>query len=79
MLVLSLSLGSAHSTVSTQRHDPRFGAAYLRYRGTVRGALAQLGVPEAERDDLAQEVFVVLLRQLGRLAADEAEAGGLRA
>jgi len=61
------------------RHDPRFGAAYVRYRRTVRGALAQLGVPEAERDDLAQEVFVVLLRQLPRLGDDDGDAGGLGA
>lgn len=77
MLDLVLS-GSASSSAPSRRHDPRFGDAYRRYRGTVRGALAQLGVAEADRDDLAQEVFVVLLRQLGHLA-DDGSATGLRA
>lgn len=79
MLDLVLRAPPPASTASFRRHDPRFGAAYARYRGTVRGALAQLGVPDADRDDLAQEVFVVLLRHLGRLADDDGEAGGLRA
>jgi RNA polymerase sigma factor (sigma-70 family) len=76
MLDLALS-SSVPPSVRTRRQDPYFADAYLRYRGVVRSALAQLGVPEADRDDLAQEVFVVLLRQLAE-RGEVADPSGLR-
>lgn len=76
MLALALS-PLVSSPARSQGHDPRFSAAYSRYAAVVRGALAQVGVPEADRDDLAQEVFVLLLRQLPQ-HAEGFESGGLR-
>ncbi len=51
--------------------EPRFSAQYRRYHHFVGHALRRVGVPEADVDDLSQEVFVVLLRNMRELTETE--------
>jgi RNA polymerase sigma-70 factor (ECF subfamily) len=55
------------------RSDSDFADLYRRYRRYVDRSLRRIGVPEADVDDLAQEVFCIVLRR----AADLNERGRL--
>jgi RNA polymerase sigma-70 factor (ECF subfamily) len=59
--------------------SPLFAAdSFHRWRALVARALARRGVPAADRDDLVQEVFLVLHRRGVALADDRATAAWLR-
>ncbi len=47
--------------------NPQFSAQYRRYHHFVGHALRRVGVADADVDDLSQEVFMVLLRNLREL------------
>lgn len=72
MLVASFALTpiGVHPSMQTSS-EPRFSAQYKRYHHFVGHALRRVGVPEADVDDLSQEVFVVLLRNMRELTETE--------
>jgi len=61
----SSKFSSEHS--SSRR---RFARIYARDRPFVRSVLLRLGVPARDVDDLVQEVFIVVWRNLERLVVD---------
>ncbi|MEM9454944.1 MAG: sigma-70 family RNA polymerase sigma factor [Myxococcota bacterium] len=69
MLAASSALTRPGVRLSMQNlSEPRFSAQYRRYHHFVGHALRRVGVPEADVDDLSQEVFLVLLRNLRDLS-----------
>jgi len=72
MLAASFALTAPGVLPSMQTaSEPCFSAQYRRYRRFVGHALRRVGVPEADVDDLSQEVFVVLLRNMRELTETE--------
>jgi RNA polymerase sigma-70 factor (ECF subfamily) len=68
----SVSLSIAASPLSTSEAQPvdlEFEAAYRQYFASVWRVLRRLGVAEAQLDDAAQDVFVVVHRRLGEFEA----------
>jgi RNA polymerase sigma factor (sigma-70 family) len=59
------------------RSEPRFSQQYTRYRRFVGHALRRVGVAEADVDDLSQEVFLVLLRNIRDLGETDRLMGWL--
>ena len=49
-----------------------YDTLYLRYRGRVRGEVTGMGVPDADADDLTQEVLIAVCRKLGTFDATRA-------
>jgi len=62
----SASIGILETTMGADLPNPvaDIDAAYVAYSGYVRGVLVRCGVSVADAPDLAQEVFMVLLRRL---------------
>jgi RNA polymerase sigma-70 factor, ECF subfamily len=61
-----MKLGGAYDTAvgPTPSLPATFEAIYERYFGAVCAWIRALGGPEADRDDIAQEVFLVIRRRL---------------
>lgn len=68
MLLTSFAVDSSWDLAAMpSRPEPRFSQQYVRYRRFVGHALRRVGVAEADLDDLCQEVFLVLLRNIRAL------------